>query len=1151
MAKKQTRAKTAKILAIILSAAVMLTLLASAPLGAATAAAPSYVGPRTRVGGDDPAAGCIYVSPAGNDIMGDGTIGNPYKTITEAMYGVRAGSTLVLGAGTYREGKSVRVRYPNVTIKSKQGEWAIIELSERGENDQDSAVCFDVGSSGGKLQNVEVKGGFYAVCLETKWEWGDPNDRTGASNIIIEDCVLHHSANDVVKIKPACDNIIIRFNEIHHSGQAYPMDEEFLNGQRNSEGIDIVNGDNIQIQNNYIHDICSNAVYSKGGAINTLFENNFIENAYGGGILVGFDTSPQYFDTDANPQYYENIRSVVRNNLIAETGREGIGLYASLDAHIYNNTLVNVAKCSQIPRGAIHFGLTMQDYADIDGRPANVNPNIHHNVVCQQNSSGYPMIDILYYYQSELGNMHALSGKPTMNNNCYYVNGKSAVFVDGRPGNVLDGGTLAQWKTHIGGENGSVEVNPALNQNYVATNPLAAGMGIYGTGAPIAYPAITITTQPKSATFSQGAVSGTLTVAGTVAGGGTPSYAWYRRVGAYVNTALDAKVGSGSNFAIPTTLTDGYHYYYCVLSYAGAVSATSSAAVLEVIDWKMPRITIVGHPEAATVNQGSITGSLSANATLTLGGNQGGALGGVPTYKWYRPTGSKPMPSADIYIGTGKTMAIPTNLTADSNGVQPGWYYFYCEVSAPGAVSKTTRIATVTVEQPKPAAGHITITTPPQPVTNMTQGSITGTLAIAATVSNGSAPSYKWYERISSPTARDVEAGTGPVFAIPTLLAAGTHYYYCKVSATNAASVNSQVVEVRVTLQSAAPASPEVEARVTQPSSAPVSQPSAAPVITITAQPSGATVTQGAIAGYLTVSASVTQGAAPRYAWYRRLGANPAPATDAAAGSGASIPIPRSLAQGTYYYYCVVRADGAASVTSCAVKIKVEAAATNYAVVFTTQPAAVTTVTQGSISGSLTVAAAWTNPGRDPYLSPFQWYSNASYSNTGGTPIAGATGASYTIPAGLTAAGSPYYYYCVATGAAPRVASAVATVKVAAAPAPAAPAPAAPAPAAPAPSPPEPTSPPVPTALTSIKIGTASGSLPALYSVARNSVVQMQAIANPGASTGKVVWSVLDTSYATVSVTGRVTVKNKAGTVVLTAKDTVSGLSSSIVLRIS
>ncbi|MCL1819266.1 MAG: hypothetical protein FWG36_01270 [Oscillospiraceae bacterium] len=95
-----------------------------------------------------------------------------------------------------------------------------------------------------------------------------------------------------------------------------------------------------------------------------------------------------------------------------------------------------------------------------------------------------------------------------------------------------------------------------------------------------------------------------------------------------------------------------------------------------------------------------------------------------------------------------------------------------------------------------------------------------------------------------------------------------------------------------------------------------------------------------------------------------------------------------------------------------------------------TQPAAATNLTAGSISGSLSVTASATLGAELSY----QWYSNTSASNTGGTAVSGATGASFTIPTALTE--GTYYYYCVvsglvsATGGAASVASNTATVTV-------------------------------------------------------------------------------------------------------------------------
>jgi phi13 family phage major tail protein len=94
-------------------------------------------------------------------------------------------------------------------------------------------------------------------------------------------------------------------------------------------------------------------------------------------------------------------------------------------------------------------------------------------------------------------------------------------------------------------------------------------------------------------------------------------------------------------------------------------------------------------------------------------------------------------------------------------------------------------------------------------------------------------------------------------------------------------------------------------------------------------------------------------------------------------------------------------------------------------ITITTQPAALTEVTAGSITGSLSVVASSNTSNPVTY----QWYENTIDSSTGGTPINGETSASFDIPTDLLA--DTYYYYCVLnlSGADP-VTTEVATVIV-------------------------------------------------------------------------------------------------------------------------
>ena len=78
-----------------------------------------------------------------------------------------------------------------MTLHSRSGEWAVIE-SPIDNEDIGQTVRFDVDADGSALKRIEVIGGYYyGIKFETKWDWGDPSDRSGACSIVIEDCKIH------------------------------------------------------------------------------------------------------------------------------------------------------------------------------------------------------------------------------------------------------------------------------------------------------------------------------------------------------------------------------------------------------------------------------------------------------------------------------------------------------------------------------------------------------------------------------------------------------------------------------------------------------------------------------------------------------------------------------------------------------------------------------------------------------------------------------------------------------------------------------------------------------------------------------------------------------------------------------------------------
>ncbi len=398
-----------------------------------------------------------FVSTLGNDSTGTGSINAPFRTVNFVLNPaneiVQANDTVTLrgpaGNATYNECE-VRLRVP-LTLRSQPGEWARIHCNI---NVEDSiAVQIDPNASGSRLSRIEVSGGaIYSVFLQTDWEQvGNPSGR-GASNVVMEDCILRDSGRDVVKITPKSNDVTIRRCEIYGSGKIYPPGTPLED--KNAEGIDNVNSARMVVEDNYIHDIATNGVYFKGGATDALIQRNVIERTGEGGILVGFDTSPEFFDLTENPGYFEAIRGIVRNNLIRDTGRAGIGLYASRDAIIANNTLLRTANIGQ---AAIYFGVTLQDFDPIAGRPASVNPRIVNNLI---KTTGAACIGIRF--ANELGGLSGLNGA-TGTNFQWFDDGSACSFFDGRPGSAIeDGGNLAAWRLQTGADAASIEAPVTL-----------------------------------------------------------------------------------------------------------------------------------------------------------------------------------------------------------------------------------------------------------------------------------------------------------------------------------------------------------------------------------------------------------------------------------------------------------------------------------------------------------------------------------------------------------------------------------------------------------------------------------------------------------------------------------------------------------------
>ena len=410
-----------------------------------------------------------FVATTGSDGSGTGSATQPFRTLAhvlEPANGLLAPGDIITvrgppGANLYNECE-VRLRMP-LTLRSPAGERAHIHCDIL--NVDTVTVQIDPEASDSTLSNLEISGGYYyAVFLQTDWDSSGNPQGFGASRVVIEDSEIHDSGRDAIKITPKCNDVTLRRLHIHHSGRRYPPGTPAED--MNAEGIDNVNGSRMRVEDSHIHDIATTGLYFKGGAADVLVQRNRIERTGAAGILVGFDTSPEFFDTTINPSYYEAIRGVVRNNIVIDTVGAGIGLYAAQDALIAHNSLLRTATAYH---AALYFGVTLQDYAPEAGRPPSVNPRLLNNVV-QQN--GGDCFGIRWADEISPSGLYALVGSPGSDYNRFDNTLGACNYFDTRPASGIEAGAnFAQWQAAENTDAHSLETLVALE----ADGHLAAG----------------------------------------------------------------------------------------------------------------------------------------------------------------------------------------------------------------------------------------------------------------------------------------------------------------------------------------------------------------------------------------------------------------------------------------------------------------------------------------------------------------------------------------------------------------------------------------------------------------------------------------------------------------------------------------------------
>lgn len=328
----------------------------------------------------------FYISPAGNDSNSGLSEQQAWRNIRVAVLRpeVTAGSTLILLPGEHSVDNKIVIRKPNLTIRSSSPQNSlraklVDKYATTNEKAVSSVIEFGTGSKGSILQNVEVSGGYYYTVLL--------ND----THITVENCELHHSGRDAVKMPPGVDNAVIRSCYIHDTGQREP----------NANGIDVTRVKNVRIQDNRFERTKSTAVYGKCGAIDLIVERNTIIDSEAGGIQLGNYCDAEWFQD--NPERYECINCIARNNLVITSKQFALGAVSALNPQFYNNTVISDG-ATDTP-----FHIIRNTAQGFKGPPT-VNPVFFNNIIVHRQSDK-PYIRI---------NSDALQGLLTSDYNVYF-----------------------------------------------------------------------------------------------------------------------------------------------------------------------------------------------------------------------------------------------------------------------------------------------------------------------------------------------------------------------------------------------------------------------------------------------------------------------------------------------------------------------------------------------------------------------------------------------------------------------------------------------------------------------------------------------------------------------------------------------------------
>lgn len=271
----------------------------------------------------------IHVATTGNDSTGNGSSGNPYRTISRGIQEAVPGAAVQIHAGTY----SGRVYVDDLAGQANAPIWiggVPGEAKPIIENDSEgihlTRVCYLI------IHDLEVRNTTAnGINADDGGEYANPE---ATRHIIFRNLFIHQvgsSGNeDCLKLSGVNDY--------------YVLDSEFAScgGGGSGSGVDHVGCHRGLIAGNYFHDLSANAVQTKGGSEDIEIRANRMVNAGERAVNIGGSTGFTFFRpplSTTQPNFEARNIRVIAN--VIEGSVVPLAFVGAVDSLAAHNTIIN------------------------------------------------------------------------------------------------------------------------------------------------------------------------------------------------------------------------------------------------------------------------------------------------------------------------------------------------------------------------------------------------------------------------------------------------------------------------------------------------------------------------------------------------------------------------------------------------------------------------------------------------------------------------------------------------------------------------------------------------------------------------------------------------------------------------------------------